>query len=458
MPTETSSLPESFRVEEVKVLLGWVRAGESASIVGVSGVGKSNLFNHLLDPKARILHLGADARHFIFVRVNFNYLPDFTDRSIYSAILEQIELLLEQDNSLELDHEVEEKIQHHHEALIDSAHDALRTQRHFKLALRALLSNSQRRLVLLFDQFDDVYREAHARLFANLRGLREAYKYRLSYLAFTRDPLPDLMQSDPAREEFYELLTSNTLGLKPYQHTDAILLMRRIAARYQVELEDALAEKLFSLTAGHAGTLRSAFLAVTQGGIRLPDDSMQATRVLLTSQDVRAECAKIWNDLSSEEQRIIATYAHGRTPREKVEQIEYRLELKGLLQIIARPMVFSPIFAEFARNQKALWEQPLYLDERGRSVWVLGNPVQGLTKQEYRLVQTLFERADEIVSKDDIIRSVWPDAQGGVSDEALITTVSRLRRKIEPDPSNPRFLETVRDHGYRLKTDYEEGS
>ena len=98
------------------------------------------------------------------------------------------------------------------------------------------LTNPKHRLVFLFDQFDDVYQEAEPRIFANLRGLREAYKYRISYLVFTRDMLSNLIEMDQAREEFYELLASNVMGLKPYAKNDAMSVLERVAGRNQLTL------------------------------------------------------------------------------------------------------------------------------------------------------------------------------------------------------------------------------
>lgn len=67
------TLPITFREEETTQLMNYAQAGESASIVGVSGAGKSNLFNHLFEPAVRQHYLGDTAEDHIFVRVNFHY-------------------------------------------------------------------------------------------------------------------------------------------------------------------------------------------------------------------------------------------------------------------------------------------------------------------------------------------------------------------------------------------------
>ena len=74
--TEHSPQPQtqspSFRRPETQRLLGWIRHGESALVVGVSGVGKSNLFRHLLDPAVQAAVLGEAAAETVIARVNLH--------------------------------------------------------------------------------------------------------------------------------------------------------------------------------------------------------------------------------------------------------------------------------------------------------------------------------------------------------------------------------------------------
>ena len=90
--TPTTQRP-GFRQTETEKLFKWMHAGESASIIGISGVGKSNLFNHIRDPYTQAHYLGGLDGSTIIVRANFHYIPDYSDRSIYSLILEQLEML-----------------------------------------------------------------------------------------------------------------------------------------------------------------------------------------------------------------------------------------------------------------------------------------------------------------------------------------------------------------------------
>lgn len=452
MKDKTAVQSPHFRKAEVDALYRWIQAGESASVIGMSGMGKSNLFNHLCDPRTVRAFFGDDAQTPLIVRVNFHYAPDFSDRSLYSLILEQIETLgAAPDSGADISPEAAAAVARYHDAMIDARGDALKVQRHFKLALQQILSGNQRKLALLFDQFDEVYQDADNRFFANLRGLRETYKYRLSYLVFTRDLLPNLAKSDPAREEFHELLASNVMGLRPYNPQDAATLVTRVSQRNDLSLDDALSTRLIQLSGGHAGLLRMMVVAAGRDGVTLADADETAVSTLLTVPTISLECQKIWRSLSTREQKALHLLLQGAGKDPDTQAVQQTLVTKGVLQ--DDDSFFSPVFAAFAQTQDPVWKRPLHFDVSARQVLVFGQPAPSLTRLEYRLFHELYDRHDELVLKDELIEAGWPNAQGGVSDEALTAALARLRRKIEPDSTNPRFLENVRNQGYMLKID-----
>ena len=71
-----------------------------------------------------------------------------------------------------------------------------------------------------------------------------------------------------------------------------------------------------------------------------------------------------------------------------------------------------------------------------------------LTEAEVTLLRRLARAAHEPVDRLELARDT-ADATG----RAVDVQVTRLRRKIEPDPKNPRYLQTVRGVGYRLAPD-----
>lgn len=82
-----------------------------------------------------------------------------------------------------------------------------------------------------------------------------------------------------------------------------------------------------------------------------------------------------------------------------------------------------------------------------------GKPVR-LTSQEDALLRVLAERPGVVLSREDLgtltAKGVGERSDAGQG-RAIDVQVTRLRRKIEPDPRFPRFLQTVRGRGYVLK-------
>jgi two-component system phosphate regulon response regulator OmpR len=77
-----------------------------------------------------------------------------------------------------------------------------------------------------------------------------------------------------------------------------------------------------------------------------------------------------------------------------------------------------------------------------------GSPVR-LTTMEETLLRALVVRAGEAVSREALIDEIGIEGESRVID----VQVTRLRRKIEPDPREPRYLQTVRGLGYILRPD-----
>lgn len=94
----------------------------------------------------------------------------------------------------------------------------------------------------------------------------------------------------------------------------------------------------------------------------------------------------------------------------------------------------------------------LRVDLGARRVWILENEIDPpLSASQFNLLQILYEQPGEVVSRSEVIDSVWGQAAEGVSEQALDALVRRLRDRIaEVDPSRE-YIITVRGHGLRLE-------
>lgn len=89
----------------------------------------------------------------------------------------------------------------------------------------------------------------------------------------------------------------------------------------------------------------------------------------------------------------------------------------------------------------------ILIDSEERRVWVAGVEVH-FAPLEFKLLDILVRNAGRIVPSSMLIDRVW---EKDVSDDVLAVFVRRLRQKIEPDPSHPTYIETVRGIGYRFR-------
>jgi len=65
-----------------------------------------------------------------------------------------------------------------------------------------------------------------------------------------------------------------------------------------------------------------------------------------------------------------------------------------------------------------------------------------------RMLVYLVEHAGAVVSRDELMEAVWEGTI--ISESSLTSSISELRRLLQDDPQNPRFIETIRKRGYRL--------
>ncbi|HIL51952.1 MAG TPA: response regulator transcription factor [Planctomycetes bacterium] len=78
-----------------------------------------------------------------------------------------------------------------------------------------------------------------------------------------------------------------------------------------------------------------------------------------------------------------------------------------------------------------------------------GDEVVLLTPREGDILRYLIEHRDRVVTRDDLLVDVWHFTNGKVETRTVDIHIVGLRRKIEPDPSQPTLIQTVRGKGYR---------
>jgi len=101
------------------------------------------------------------------------------------------------------------------------------------------------------------------------------------------------------------------------------------------------------------------------------------------------------------------------------------------------------------RGADVLESNGVRLQLSARRVWQDGVELQ-LSNKEFELLRVLLENAGSVVTRDQIMRDVWDDADGNAS-KTLDMHVSWLRRKLGDDPQRSRLVTTVRGVGFRFE-------
>lgn len=104
-----------------------------------------------------------------------------------------------------------------------------------------------------------------------------------------------------------------------------------------------------------------------------------------------------------------------------------------------------------ARARPVIRTASFEIDEDTREVRREGESV-GLTATEFDVLMTLASARGRVLSREQILEAVWGPGHHGTL-RTIDNFLLQLRNKLEPDPSRPRHLVTVRGVGYRFVAD-----
>ena len=140
------------------------------------------------------------------------------------------------------------------------------------------------------------------------------------------------------------------------------------------------------------------------------------------------------------------------------ETFHYELLEAGADLVVSRPfsarLLIAQVRALLRRaggiplsNLPSMSLLDLTLDPASRTVTVAGQTPRRLTPLEFRLLYTLMTHREQVLPTEPLVEHVW--GYSGAGDKDLVRgLVRRLRTKVEPDPSKPRYVVTVPGLGY----------
>jgi len=367
--------PMEFRQQEVGYVMERWRASDSCSLVGVGSVGKSNLLQHLSEPTVQSYYMkdvagGKQFKAIIIDPSMLGPLPTGMAENEQIRCWAGYELMMHRlflafypfDSYLEAD-DVRVFFETY-QALQDGTNPlyAYMGLRYFELGLELFIKRGIQ-IVFMFDEFEEMLKQLPVKFFLTLRGLRDANKKQLSYLTFTRSPLPDIADRlgiDALDiEPFLELFTDNIVFVGPYNETDARNMLQDLLRRNNKKYDPYTLDFLLWATGRYAGLMRSGFRALDSLGSLDSNTVMtmgdQIVRDLATKRPVRMECKTIWTSLSQKERNLLREFVSSK-PAVDANDLETQqtfavLQQKKLLSVQGnRVIIEPPLFYSFILN------------------------------------------------------------------------------------------------------------
>jgi DNA-binding response OmpR family regulator len=123
------------------------------------------------------------------------------------------------------------------------------------------------------------------------------------------------------------------------------------------------------------------------------------------------------------------------SPRELIARVNAIIRRMKQNQLVIGPDHFGDVKIDFKKYEAKKGGQAI-----------------NLTALEYTLLNFLIKHEDQVLSRDSILDNVWGDSVY-VYSRTIDTHIANLRKKIEDDPENPKFIIGVRSIGYKFKKD-----
>jgi hypothetical protein len=448
-------LPKTLRRDDGTYLLYRVMDGDCSAVVGVSNTGKSYLLRTLANREVRHQILDEQVSDDIFIYVDFNLMLEATEQGFYELILR---CLTEELHLQDPDAEFLGRLQTAYQTLV-APPSAFQISLSFSEGLMAVCQGTPRRLVLLFDEFDEPFEQIEGRVFLNLRALKDKYRRRLSYVTATNRRLSNIRRGRDV-DEFVELFEPFTRFLGPLVESDVDQLIAWVATQESYTFDDQDRAFLSHHADGHLGLLLAVSRAlgeVTGEPVRDAGQDWLIHRQVREQLDrdlnVQGECRKLWDDLTESQQDALMAVVGAEEDVD--ERALESLRNKGVVRA-GEELLICPVFEGFVRRQRLTRRrrhEGVRVDVESGTVWVNARQTPTLTDLEYRLLLLLYGRLNKICDKYQIVEAVWGEEYIDQVDDARIDKLlSRLRAKVEPDPRNPRYIITVRGRGYKLMT------
>lgn len=432
-PNHLESLfPPDGRYSEIEKVLSYIKSGNSAQILSLPGVGRSNILGLLsYNRQARELHLGEKEKLFHFVMMNF---AEIKKRPLIDATKY---LFLELAESLEERKKTEEY--EYVKKLFDqslTSNDEMVLFQGLKKTIDYLSLERELTVVFLFDRFEEYIPMLDPQFFSNLRVLRDRAKYHFSAVFPLNHPLEELVGPEML-SDFYEFVVGNIVYLPLMDEKINNFRISYLEKTTGKKLEKQILEEIIKLTGGLGKLVRVSFEAY----VSYPPIDKNLEEFLLKNSKIKAVLSEIWMSLTPFEQNLVEEGKAGESSN---------LVAIGLVKNaeIAIPLLETYIkTAKQEENQKIIYNSGTNEIKKGDLVIS-----ENLTSSEFKLLRFLVQNEGKILERDETVNAVWGNlsSTAGVSEQALDQLIFRVRKKTEENPNSPTHIQTIKGRGFKF--------
>ena len=173
--------------------------------------------------------------------------------------------------------------------------------------------------------------------------------------------------------------------------------------------------------------------------VMLPEqDGLDICRQVRADQNLKTTPIIFLTARSSETDRVLGLELGGN---------DYLVKPFSVRELLARIKIH---LREAPRKTDLLKAGPIELNRTQFTVQINGNPVS-LTATEFRLLEHLMSYPDQVFSRERLLDAVWGHGKDVVMARTVDACIVRLRKKVEPAPSNPRWIQSLRGVGYTFR-------
>lgn len=423
--TIEKSYPITFRKDDAEKLGLLLKNRRSVVLIGMKRVGISSFLRFFLFHEDITKTYIKDEDHF-FVPVDLNEL---VEREIFPFWILTFKRITDAVEKLELSRKIKKQIEIY---FLDS----IQTQDHFltfdyiKKSLN-LLTEAGLKTTIFFLRFDRLKDCATPEFFDNLQSLLDANNRRLSYVFTSVRPFDDLTPTVFKKHELSYF--ADNFYVKPTSREDTKTILDANKKQRYTSLSENVGNYLIDLVGGFGQYLQFALISLHENQRKIKK-SEELENLLLNDERISLQSEELWESLTDDEKEILFKVIY----KKKLGYLEKKdadyLIKTGVFD--EKSKIFSPLFEDFIKSKES---------EKKRE-----NQATELSKKEFLLLKFLEENLNEICEREQIIESVWPEAETlGVSDWAIDRLVARLRSKLKSQ--NKKFeIVTVKTRGYKL--------